>query len=255
MHQKLSAVIITFNEERNIERCIQSMLGWVDEIIIIDSQSTDLTEQISKKYPVKFISTKWLGYGQTKNFGADQAKNEYILSVDADEAISQELKRSIISAQENLHGTYSFNRLTSYCGKWIKRGDWYPDIKDRIYPKSVKWNASAVHEDLLIPAEMKRTHLQGDLLHYSYYSREQLLGKYIKYAQLGAFDRRNKSKLYLFFKMTMSPLFYFIKNYVVRGGFLEGKEGFTVYSLGAYYTFLKYKLALTNQFENVATSK
>ncbi|UKJ07539.1 glycosyltransferase family 2 protein [Solitalea lacus] len=244
MPQKLSAVIITYNEEKNIERCIKSLTDWVDEIIVVDSKSTDSTPEICKKYPVKFISVDWMGYGPTKNFGAENAANEYILSIDADEAISAELKDSILKEKnKGFEGVYSFNRLTSFCGKWIKHGDWYPDTKDRIYPKSISWNASAVHEDLLIPPDCKKNHLKGDLLHYSYYQKEDLIKKYLKYAELGAADRKGKSKPYLLFKAISSPIFYFIKNYFFKRGFLDGKQGFFVNAYGSYYTFLKYKLA------------
>lgn len=251
MHHKLSAVIITYNEERNIERCIKALLDWVDEIIIVDSQSTDNTESICKKYPVKFYSTQWLGYGPTKNYGATLAENEYILSLDADEEVTELLKNSIIEARkEGLDGVYRFNRLTNFCGKWIKHGDWYPDIKDRIYPKRVEWNSAAAHEELLIPADIKRTHLKGDLLHYSYYSKEDLVRKYKKYAELLAEDRKDKSIIFLFIKAVFSPLVYFIKNYILKAGFLDGRAGFIVYSQGAYYTFLKYKLALKKSSVN-----
>ncbi len=237
---KISAVIITLNEERNIERCIQSLLSVVDEIIIVDSGSTDLTKAIAEKYNVKFITQHWLGYGATKNFGQDQAQHEYILSIDADEALSEELINSIQQVKPNLNNAYSFNRLTNYCGKWIKHSGWYPDIKVRLFPKSiVKWNDSEVHEQLELN-DLKVTHLKGDLYHYSYYSIIQHVEKSVHYGKLAGkhlFERGKKPNA---FKIIFSPVFRFIKDYFLRLGFLDGAYGFFIAITAAYSIFIKY---------------
>jgi len=237
---KISAVIITKNEERNIERCIQSLLPVVDEIIIVDSGSTDQTKSICEKYNTKFISAEWLGYGPMKNFGHDQASHEYVLSIDADEAISDTLAKSILSVKNNLTEAYSFNRLTNYCGKWIKHSGWYPDTKVRLFPKSlVKWNSSEVHEELDL-SKVKIKHLSGDLLHYSYYSIIQHVEKSVYYGKLAGKHLFEKGKKPKFYKIIFSPVVRFLKDYFLRTGFLDGAYGFFIAITAAYSIFIKY---------------
>lgn len=237
---KISAVIITKNEERNIERCLLSLLTIVDEIIVVDSGSSDATREICDKYKVNFIQKDWLGYGPTKNFGHDQATHEYILSIDADEAVSEELKSAILEQKQNLTGAYSFNRLTNYCGKWIKHSGWYPDTKVRLFPKTlVKWNNSEVHEELDL-SKVSIKHLHGDLLHYSYYSIIQHVEKSVHYGKLAGKHLYEQGKSPNFFKIIFSPIFRFFKDYILRAGFLDGVFGFFIAITAAYSIFIKY---------------
>lgn len=237
---KISAVIITLNEERNIERCLLSLQNVADEIIIIDSGSTDKTKEIVEKFNVKFIVQKWLGYGATKNFGHEQASHEYILSIDADEVLSEELKASILKEKNNLTQAYSCNRLTNYCGKWIKHSGWYPDVKVRLFPKSiVKWNNSEVHEELDL-SKVQIKHIKGDLLHYSYYSIIQHVEKSVHYGKLAGKNLYDKGKRVNFMKIVFSPYFRFIKDYFLRLGFLDGAQGFFIAITAAYSIFIKY---------------
>lgn len=237
---KISAVIITLNEERNIERCIQSLLPVADEIIIVDSGSTDSTKTIAEKFNVKFVIQQWLGYGPTKNFGQNLAQHEYILSIDADEALSEELIKSILKVKPNLSNVYSFNRLTNYCGKWIKHSGWYPDTKVRLFPKSiVKWNTSEVHEELELN-NLKITHLHGDLHHYSYYSIIQHVEKSVYYGKLAGKHLYERGKQPNVLKIIFSPLVRFIKDYFIRLGFLDGAYGFFIGVTAAYSIFIKY---------------
>ena len=145
---KLSVVIITLNEEKNIERCLQSVKDIADEIIVVDSYSDDRTEEICSEFGVKFIQQKFKGYVDQKNDGNALASHDYILSLDADEALSEELAASISQVKENWQfDAYAMNRLTSYCGKWIRHSGWYPDRKSRLFDRrKARWTGHLVHE-------------------------------------------------------------------------------------------------------------
>ena len=170
---KLSAIIITFNEEKNISRCLNSLKNIVDEIIVVDSFSSDRTEEICRNYNVKFIKRKWEGYSETKNFANSLALNNFVLSIDADEEISEELSLSIQQIEEPIDNfVFSFNRLTNYCGKWIKHCGWYPDKKVRIFNKNNTTWKGEIHENLIFVTPVKEVFLKGDCFHYSYYSKK-----------------------------------------------------------------------------------
>src|SRR6516225_8076489 len=144
----VSIVIITFNEEKNIRRCLESVKEIADEIVVVDSLSTDHTKSICKEFGVRFIEQKFLGYIEQKNFALDQAKYDYVLSLDADEAISKELVKSIQEVKQNPESDgYRMNRLTNFCGKWIKHGSWYPDTKLRVFNrKKARWGGINPHD-------------------------------------------------------------------------------------------------------------
>lgn len=251
---QLSVVIITFNEEKNIGRCLESIQGIADDVVIVDSFSTDATESISKKYAVNFISRKWEGYSDTKNFANAQAKHDWVLSLDADEALSEELKKSILKAKvEPGLKTYKFHRLTNYCGSWIKHCGWYPDTKIRVFDRRItKWEG-IIHEKLVIDfspidsaqgdkLEMtKGILLNGDLLHYSYYSKEQHYAQTEKFSTLAAQNMFAKGKKVSALKMYLSPIVKFISDYIIKLGFLDGAAGYTICRISAYTSYLKYK--------------
>ena len=243
--EKISAVIITFNEENNIERCIKSLKDVADEIIVMDSHSTDRTKQICISQNVRFYTEDWRGYGPMKNNANSLATHNYILSIDADEAVSDQMKASILSEKEKgLVGVYIFNRLTNYCGKWIKHCGWYPDKKVRLFPKdNVYWKEELVHETLFIPEQISTKHLKGDLLHYSFNTVDEHKQKVIKYATLAAKSKAHETCPVLFLKSMFNPIIRFIRTYVVQLGFLDGTKGFTICKLMAYEVFLKYHLA------------
>lgn len=241
---QITAVIITLNEERNIGRCLDSLQGVADEVVVIDSFSVDGTQKICAERDVRFVQQEWQGYSRTKNAGIDLATHSYILSIDADEALSEELRTAILSVKvQGLQGAYSFNRLANYCDKWIKHCGWYPDIKVRIFPKGKgKWKGDHVHEELTLPPAENINWLSGDLYHYSYYTRIEHRERAMKYARLGAEKVRNKRGLGI--KILLSPPFRFFQMFVLQGGFLDGKAGFDICRITAWEVMMKYKLGL-----------
>lgn len=243
----ITAVIITKNEERNIGRCLASLQGVADEIIVLDSHSTDQTESICMQHAVRFIRQDWLGYSATKNLGNSLASHPYILSLDADEALSEALTASISAVKPKLDGVYSFNRLAYYCGKPIHHGGWYPDEKIRLFPKGgAAWKGEFVHEELVPEAGLRRTKLQGDLLHYTYYTKEEHLLKARKYASLAADSLRVRSKglLGLLLKAAFSPLWRFLSMYFLKAGILDGRAGWQIATTTAKEVWWKYTWAM-----------
>ncbi|MDR2084979.1 MAG: glycosyltransferase family 2 protein [Bacteroidales bacterium] len=238
----ISAVIITKNEERNIERCIKSLLKVADEIVIVDSFSDDKTKEICLKYDVKFECNCWIGYAEQKNYANLLASNDMILSIDADEELSEELQKSIlqIKSSENYNYVFKFKRLNNYCGKWIKHGAWYPDMKVRIFNrKTTFWEDTKVHE-ILNYGDTKVVFLKGDLLHYPFLSIEEHIKSTNNYSTLHAqyaFER-NKKKTY--FSYLLSAIWKFFSDYLFKCGFLDGFYGFTIYKITVLDRYLRY---------------
>jgi glycosyltransferase involved in cell wall biosynthesis len=238
----ISAVIITHNEARNIQRCLASLKSVADEIIVVDSFSTDDTVAICQQEGAIVKQQAWLGFGPQKNYGIQLASHEYILSLDADEALDEELQASILAAKkQGLQGMYDFTRLNSYYGKFCYHGLEYPDYKIRLFPKSkVRWNDELVHETLQVQPGVAQKRLKGHLLHYTYYTIQEHVTKANKYTNLGAELKFNQGKKVTLFKLMFSPFAGFIQAYILRRGFLDGKHGFIVAAFNAYGTFLKY---------------
>lgn len=242
---QISAVIITFNEEDNIASCIESIEEVCEEIIIVDSLSTDKTVEIAKQYPkVKTYSQKWLGYIEQKNYANSLTSYNIILSIDADELLSKELKESIKEIkklEEDSFKVYEVSRLTNYCGSWIKHCGWYPDKKIRIFDKrSVKWQGELVHETLFLPENTQIITLKGDLLHYSYKSSTSHIERINKYSSLTAKEAFNRGKKSSIFDIWFRPKWRFFRDYVIKAGFLDGYAGYQVCKMSAYITFAKY---------------
>jgi glycosyltransferase involved in cell wall biosynthesis len=239
----ISAVIITFNEERNIGRCLNSLQGIVEEIIVLDSFSNDKTKEICNTFTnVKFIEREWQGYSNSKNFANKLASNNWILSLDADEALSDELRENILQIKhKKLDGFYSFNRLTNYCGTWIRYGGWYPDKKIRLFNREKTCWEGEIHEHLTNTDKEKVTQLIGDCLHYSYYSIEEHWIQTKKFSKQTAKMLHDDYKKASFLKRFLSPIFKFIKDYFFKLGFLHGLVGWRICSISAYATYLKYK--------------
>jgi|SRR5690554_1381621 len=239
---KLSVVIITFNEERNIERCILSVQEIADEILVVDSFSTDKTEEICRKYKVRFITHAFEGHIQQKNWAKDQAQYDCILSLDADEALDNTLKKEVKAAKYNWeYSAYKMNRLTNYCGKWIRHSGWYPDTKVRLFDRRTgEWGGTNPHDKYFPDKNVKIGYLKGDILHYSFYTREQHLQQIEKFSSIGAKALFEKGKRSNGVKIIVKPMARFIKAYIIKLGFLDGTAGFTISRLSAYANYLKY---------------
>lgn len=249
MQVKVSAVIITFNEEKNIERCLASVTKVVDEIVVVDSFSTDRTEEICKSYSVKFIKHEFKGHIEQKNWAKDQASYDYVLSLDADEALDEELKSSIKAAKENWQfQAYRMNRLTNYCGQWIHHSGWYPDTKTRLFDRRFgNWGGTNPHDKYIPNKNEKVGFLKGDILHYSFYTKEEHLQQIEKFSTIGSralFEKGVKSSI---LKIILKPAARFIKAFFVHKGFLDGSAGFTISRLSAYANYLKYNKLRTLQ--------
>jgi (heptosyl)LPS beta-1,4-glucosyltransferase len=240
---KLTATIITLNEERNIGRCIDALKPFADEIIVLDSFSTDKTEEICRSKGVRFEQRNWEGYSASKNYLNRLAAHPYIFSVDADEAPDEELIRSILQEKEKgFRGAYSVNRLTNYCGKWIKHSGWYPDIKTRIFPKEGSiWKGEYVHEELIVSDNPSPKLLKGHLLHYSYYNFTEHRARADKYSLLTAQKFHAQGKRVGVLKPYISAMGRFISMYFIKRGFLDGKMGCKIACISAQSNILKYK--------------
>lgn len=240
---KITATIITFNEERNIERCIRSVDGVADEVIVLDSLSTDRTEEICKSLNVRFVSRAWEGYSESKNHLNSLVSTGYILSLDADEALDETLKAEVLKFKNDSNPQiYSVNRLTNYCGKWIKHSGWYPDIKARLFPKEGSyWDGAIVHEELIFTKDLNVIQLDGHLEHYSYYSFEDHRARADKYSSLTAQKMHANGKKATVLKPYLSALGRFVSMYLLKAGFLDGKMGFKIAQISAQSNVFKYK--------------
>ena len=242
--EKLSVVIITFNEEKNIGRCIDSVKKVADEIIVLDSFSADKTVSIAKENGATVYQHSFSGYTEQKNKALEFANNNYVLSLDADEALDGSLEASVLQVKEKFTCSgYTMNRCTNYCGKFIRHGSWYPDKKLRLFDKRVaKWAGHLVHEEVeLTTAGTQTMHLKGDILHYSFYNMEEHLSRIEQYSTLSAQAYFAKGKRTSWVKKLFNPAWNFITGYILRLGFLDGRAGYRIANISAKATYLKYK--------------
>jgi glycosyltransferase involved in cell wall biosynthesis len=241
-NQYLSVVIITLNEERNIGRCIDSVLSIADEILVLDSFSTDQTVAIAASRGARVVQERFPGHIQQKNRALQLAKYNMVLSLDADEALDDNLLNSITAVKDSLAGrAFTMNRCTNYCGKFIRHGLWYPDRKLRLFDKRlVHWGGTNPHDKIIPDAKLKPRHLKGDMLHYSYYSIEEHLQKNNYFSSIAANVMYTSGKPFRIWKLFLNPSWSFINGYMLRAGFLDGIYGFLIAIQSAHYTFLKY---------------
>ena len=240
---RLSAVIITLNEEQNIGRCIDSLAGVVDEIIIVDSYSTDATEAISLSKGAIFLKNKFEGHIQQQNFARQQASSDFILSIDADEALSPELQQSIISVKTNwARDGYRVTRLTQYCGQWIHHCGWYPDKNIRVWNRTKgQWAGENPHNKIVLTDDASIGQLHGNLLHYSFptiASHLKTISHFSEIASIAAVKKGKRANLVI--HIIGNPIFTFLKRYFFQLGFLDGFYGFVICVNSAFANFTKY---------------
>ena len=240
---KLSVIIMTFNEEANIGRCLESIKDVADEIVVVDSYSTDRTEDICRNMGVIFLQHTFEGYIEQEQYALGKASYDFVLAIDADEALSDRLKESIARVKTNWDSDgYSLNRLTSYCGKWIRHCGWYPDVKIRLWDRRKgQWGGTNPHPRVEMNDGCTVKHLDGDLLHYSYTSVRQQVVQINSFSDLAALAAYQKGKTTFFAKdILLNPVFTFLKMYLLQGGFLDGYYGFVICANSSYGKFLKY---------------
>jgi len=252
MSVKLSVVIITLNEEKNIGRCLDSIKNIADDIVIVDSFSTDRTKEICLSYGVNFLEQAFLGHINQKNFAIAQARYTHILSLDADEVVSEKLRASILKIKLNWKAdAYQMSRLTNYCGYWIRHSAWYPDLKVRLFNRTkVRWGGQNPHDKIILSPGATQDYLAGDLLHYSYYSVKQHLDQINFFTGIAAKEMKEKGKNASLWQLLFKPPFRFVYMYFFRLGFLDGFAGFCIAGLSSYAVLVKYlKLYLANKNE------
>ncbi len=240
----ISVVIITKNEEANITRAITSVLPVCDDIIVIDSGSTDATTTLAKNLGARVIEQEWQGYSKQKNLGNNLAKYNYIFSIDADEAFSPALRQELVSLFDlgQLKTMFRVNLINHYCSKPIKHGAWYPDWHYRLFDKTqLIWKENDdVHEGLSYDDQTSRASLKEHLYHYTTQTDSYYLAKMENYAQLYASKMRAKNKKGGVLKAISSATFRFIKEFLLQAGFLDGQAGFKIARAHFIYTYKKY---------------
>ena len=240
---KITATIITFNEERNVARAIES-LRCCDEILILDSGSTDRTVELAEKLGARVVEAGWRGYAGQKNWAAEHASNDWILSLDADEALSEGLEAEIWNLKKNgpTYDAYTMPRLAQYLGRWILHSGWYPDRKVRLYHRSkAKWVGDFVHESVQVDGRVG--HLESNILHFTCESLSEHVKTMDRYTTLAAQELAARQLKIHWGRLIADPAWAFLKSYFVQRGFLDGAEGLSIAYMAAFYTFLKYAKA------------
>lgn len=239
---QLSVVIITYNEEQNIERCLRSVKGLADEIVVVDSFSNDRTEEICRNYGVRFLQHPFAGYIEQKNYALKQAAYDYVLSLDADEALSPELYHSIRQVKEAWTADgYYFNRLNNYCGKWIRYSGWYPSRKLRLFDRRKgMWGGTNPHDRFLLQKGATKKFLRGNLLHYTYTSIRDHVQQSNHFTDIIAQSFFQQGKHASWFTLMFHPFWRGFRDFFLRGGFLDGFYGMVICGISSYETFLKY---------------
>lgn len=237
---KISATIITLNEQDNLPRALQS-LGCCDEIVVVDSGSTDRTVEVARGFGARVIERDWPGYARQKNFAAEQASHDWILALDADECLSEELQRELAEIQRRGSGfdAYSCPRLAQYRGKWIRHSGWYPDRKVRFYDRrKARWVGGYVHESVRVDGSVGT--LDGDLLHYTCSSFARHVESVNRYTTLAAHEMAAAGCGVSMTRLLAAPPWAFVRTYLLQRGFLDGREGLLIASMAAFYVFAKY---------------
>jgi len=240
---KISATIITYNEELNLPRAIES-LRCCDEIVVVDSGSTDRTVEIAQRYGARVLEANWRGFSGQKNYASSVASYDWILSIDADEALSEDLEGEIWGLKKNGSDfdAFTFPRLAQYLGRWILHSGWYPDRKIRLFDRrKARWVGDYVHESVV--CDGRTGQLQGNLLHYTCGSLSEHLKTMDRYTTLAAEEIVARKKPVGLRQLLLDPPWTFVKSYFFQRGFQDGIEGLAIAYMAAIYTFLKYAKA------------
>lgn len=238
--EPLSVITITYNEEKNIRDCLESV-KWADEVIVVDSFSTDKTMDICGKYTDKIYKEEWKGYANQKNSAIGKTKGDWILSIDADERVTSSLKEEIFNtlSDSNKKDGYFIPRKNFFCGRWIKHCGWYPDYTMRLFRKDKgHFTPREVHESAVVSGTTD--YLKNPIEHHTYKSLSDFLQRMDKYSTLSAQEYFHKGKKIPLFQLIFGSFFTFTKMYVIRMGFLDGYYGLLLSVLYSYYTFFKY---------------
>ena len=239
----ITATIITCDEERNIARAIES-LRCCDEVLIVDSGSVDRTVELAQNLGARVIEANWRGFAGQKNWAAEQATHDWVLSLDADEALSEALEGEIWNLRKNgpQYDAYTMPRLAQYLGRWILHSGWYPDRKIRLYDRrKAKWVGDFVHES--VESTGRVGHLESSILHFTCESLSEHLKTMDRYTTLAAQELAARRTPIGARRLVTDPVWAFLKTYLVQRGFLDGFEGLTIAYMAALYTFLKYAKA------------
>jgi glycosyltransferase involved in cell wall biosynthesis len=240
MSIKISAAIITFNEEKNIKRCIDS-LDFCDEIVVVDSLSDDNTCKIARELGAKVIDQKFLGHIAQKQLAVDNCANEWILSLDADEEVSVELRDEILELIKKplVFDAYEMPRVSFHLGCWIRHGGWYPDKKIRLFNKNkAHWGGYNPHDKVIVNGSIGK--LKGDLKHYVFKDLRHNIDTNNSYSSIMALDLDKEGKSFSYIKLFLKPIGKFLEVYVYKRGFLDGMPGFIIAVGAAYSMFLKF---------------
>jgi len=237
---KITATVITFNEEQNIAAALES-LSWADEIIVVDSESADRTVEIARGFTDRVFVRPWPGYSAQKNFAAEQASNDWIFSLDADERVSKELASEIAQLKYGAHpdaACFEMPRLTFYLGRWIRHSGWRPDHKLRLYHRRrAHWRGDYVHETLETDGKIDR--LTGDILHFTVRGASEHHLRMDRYTTLAAEQAHSLGKRASMASLLVSPTVVFVRSYILKLGFLDGAPGLAIARFAAHYEFLK----------------
>lgn len=241
----ISAVIITYNEELAVGRCLDSLTGVADEIIVVDSFSTDRTAEICAARDVKFVTHPFADYIRQKNYANELATGDYILSIDADEALSDELRATLLEWKKSTPQAeaYKISRRNNYCGQWIRYSGWYPDRKIRMWKKgSGNWGGPVPHEVVVMQPGTQTSQLEGDILHWSYASVAEHEERLQRYARLAAESMHARGIRASRWMVLYKPAFRFVKHFFIKRGFIDGYYGYTISRLMAREVKLKYSM-------------
>jgi glycosyltransferase involved in cell wall biosynthesis len=239
----LSVCIIAGAEAHRLGACLDSVKGLASEtIVVVDSRATDGTAEVAKNLGAKVFTESWKGHIAQKNSAANKASSDWILSLDADEVLSDRLREEIVkilNGKEDSFAAYSFPRCSIYLGRWIRHGDWYPDSQTRLWRRGLAaWGGTDPHDKLIVEGRVGR--LRGDLLHYSMTSLDHQISKTIAYADEFVRQCQLKGRKVSMLDLCFRPPYRFIRSYILRLGFLDGWQGFSIAWMTAFYTFLRY---------------